>query len=70
MIKVKKLKVAKCLRTKMLLFAMVTWVFTILSLILENRKPKELFFIPIGAMALTLIYFKMNDYVKKIENRP
>lgn len=70
MIKVKKLKIAKCLRTKMLLFVMATWVFIILSLILENRKPKELIFISIGAMALTLIYFKMYDYVKKIENKP
>lgn len=70
MIKVKKLKIAKSLRTKMLLFAFATLAFISLCLILQNRKPKELFFISIGAMALTLIYFKMYDYVKKIENKP
>lgn len=70
MIKLKKLKIAKCLRTKSLLFAMASWVITILILIIGNGKLNELIFIPIGAMALTLIYFKMNDYVKKIENTP
>lgn len=67
MIKIKKLKLAKCIRAKMLLFSVAAWVFTTLILIIENGELGELIFIPIGAAGLTVVYFKMNTIVKKLE---
>lgn len=67
---VRKLKIAKCIRTKMLLFSLAAWVFTTLILIIENGEMGELIFIPIGAIILTLVYFKMDAFIKKLERMP
>lgn len=64
---VRKIEIAKCIRSKMLLFSIAAWVFTTLILIIENGELGELIFIPIGAVVLTIVYFKMNAFIKKLE---
>ncbi len=67
MMQEKKLKIVKYLRKRMLVCAVASWVFTTLILIIEDGGLRELIFLPIGAMALTLVYFKMNAIIKKLE---
>ncbi len=46
-----------------------SWVFSTLILIIEDGGLREVIFFPIGAIAiaLTLVYFKMNTFIKKLE---
>jgi hypothetical protein len=64
---VRKLKIAKCIKSKMLLFSIAAWVFTTLILIIENGELGVLILIPICAVALTVVYFKMNVFIKNLE---
>lgn len=68
--KLNKLKTIKCIRSKVLAFAMASWFITLLVLLIENGGLRELIFFPIGAIILTLIYFKMNNYIKKLDTMP
>lgn len=66
---VRKLKIAKCIRSKMMFIVIASWVFSTLILIIEDGGLREVIFFPIGAIAiaLTLVYFKMNTFIKKLE---
>lgn len=67
MMEEKTLKNGKYLRTKTLLYSVVSGAFASAILIKENAEPRALIFIPIGVMALTLVYFKMNAFIKRLE---
>lgn len=60
-------KTAKYIRIRKLLYTLAFGLFAILILIKENSKLIALIFIPIGAIVLTLVYYKMYTFIKRLE---
>ena len=67
--KLSKSKTIKCIRFRAVVFTMAFLFISLLVLLIDNDERRALLFVPIGALVLIVVYFKVKACLKILETK-